>query len=51
MSLCSASKEKQILVIGVLLSLVPLAIVLELSILTNTFTVEFGWGRSTIVMN
>lgn len=42
-------KEKRILVTGVVLGLVPLAIALGLDILTNKFTVGFGWGRSTIV--
>lgn len=42
-------KEKRILATGVVLGLLPLAIALGLDILTNKFTVGFGWGRSTIV--
>ncbi|MGD1857456.1 MAG: glycosyltransferase family 39 protein [Leptolyngbyaceae cyanobacterium] len=41
--------EKRILATGVVLGLAPLAVALGLDIVTNKFTVGFGWGRSTIV--
>lgn len=42
-------RERRILATGVVLGVVPLLIALSLDILTNKFTVGFGWGRSTIV--
>ncbi|MEO0867504.1 MAG: glycosyltransferase family 39 protein, partial [Cyanobacteria bacterium J06642_11] len=42
-------QERRILVTGVVLGLVPLLIALGIDILTNKFTLGFGWGRSTIV--
>ncbi|NEQ50954.1 MAG: hypothetical protein F6K11_12605 [Leptolyngbya sp. SIO3F4] len=42
-------KTRHILVTGIVLGILPLAIALGLDILTNKFTVGFGWGRSTIV--
>ena len=42
-------KERRILATGVVLGLLPLVIALGLDIVTNKFTVGFGWGRSTIV--
>ena len=43
------TRERRILATGIVLGLVPLLIALSLDILTNKFTVGFGWGRSTIV--
>ncbi|MEM7062774.1 MAG: glycosyltransferase family 39 protein [Cyanobacteria bacterium P01_B01_bin.77] len=42
-------RERRILATGVVLGLIPLLVALGLDILTNKFTVGFGWGRSTIV--
>lgn len=42
-------QERRILATGVVLGLIPLLVALGLDILTNKFTVGFGWGRSTIV--
>jgi uncharacterized membrane protein len=37
------------LAVGLLLGVVPLAVALGIDIVTNKFTVGFGWGRSTMV--
>ncbi|MEM6252258.1 MAG: glycosyltransferase family 39 protein [Cyanobacteria bacterium P01_D01_bin.156] len=42
-------RERRILMTGLVLGVAPLLIALSLDILTNKFTVGFGWGRSTIV--
>lgn len=48
-SLWQLRRERRILATGVVLGLIPLLVALGLDILTNKFTVGFGWGRSTIV--
>lgn len=41
-------RQYRILMIGGLMGLLPLAVALGLDVLTGTYTLGFGWGRSTI---
>lgn len=42
-------RQYRALMIGSLMGLLPLAVALAIDIVTNKYTVGFGWGRSTIV--
>ncbi len=42
-------RQYRVLMIGVLMGLLPLAVALAIDIAANTYTLGFGWGRSTIV--
>ena len=42
-------RQYRVLMIGVLMGLLPLAVALAADVLTNKYTLGFGWGRSTIV--
>ncbi|MEN8446042.1 MAG: glycosyltransferase family 39 protein [Cyanobacteria bacterium J06555_13] len=42
-------RQYKVLMIGVLMGLVPLTVALGIDIVTNKYTLGFGWGRSTIV--
>lgn len=42
-------RQYRTLMIGSLMGLLPLAVAIAIDIVTNKYTVGFGWGRSTIV--
>ncbi|MGD1866825.1 MAG: glycosyltransferase family 39 protein [Phormidesmis sp.] len=42
-------RQYQVLMIVLLLGLLPLGVALGIDVLTNKYTLGFGWGRSTIV--
>ena len=42
-------RQYRVLMISSLMGLLPLAVALAIDIVTNKYTVGFGWGRSTIV--
>lgn len=42
-------RQYRVLMAGVLMGLLPLAVALGIDVLTNKYTLGFGWGRSTMV--
>ncbi len=42
-------RQYRVLMIGCLMGLLPLAVAIAIDIVTDKYTVGFGWGRSTIV--